>query len=506
MSDTEATRYHLPPGAEGLLRDGDTGGLRPVVTLAEAVPFTVLDCFDQSLREAGLLLFAARDRLELLLPDGRDLSQTGAAGFVGDLPEGPVRDVLAGVVSPLRRLLPVGTGELREGTLALLDDEGKTQARALLHLFTHTGGADVLLATPRGLRGYDAALVRLRDRLIACGGAAVEGDALYRGLFPDLASYTNKPALRIAPDETAFQTARAIIASLIPVMRANEPGIIADLDTEFLHDYRVALRKIRSVLSLFRGVFDPDQTVRLKARVSALMTPTGRLRDLDVYLLEREQFEDLLPEGLSGGLDAMFDLFAAERATAQARLAKHLQSGRYAREIEALRKIFSGGKALRRGARADIPSHDLACKLIWKRYRTICRMASDIGAHTEDAEIHQLRIHCKKLRYLMEFFGPAFPADAFAPLLKSLKKLQDSLGLFNDYSVQQASLRAFVTDLGDHQPHGIEIAQSVGALIAVLHRRQAEERDRITGSFETFSSPQVRRAFHDLFHREDAPS
>lgn len=504
MSYTEPTRYHLPAAALDLLTERDTGGLRPVLTLTEPAPFAVLDCFDQSLREAGLLLIATQDRLDLLLPDERELSQAGGTGFVADLPEGPVRAALADVVSPLRRLLPMGGGELREGTLALTDDEGKTHARALLHLFTGPGG-EQLLAAPRGLRGYDAALTRLRDRLIACGGAVVEGDALYRGLFPDFPLYTNKPALRIAPDETAFQTARAIIASLIPVMRANEPGIIADLDTEFLHDYRVALRKIRSVLSLFRGVFDPDQTVRLKARISALMTPTGRLRDLDVYLLERKAFEDLLPEGLSGGLDVMFDLFAEERATAQARLAKHLQSGRYAREIEALSKIFSGGKALRRGARADIPSHDLACKLIWKRYRTICRMASDIGAHTEDAEIHQLRIHCKKLRYLMEFFGPAFPSDAFTPLLKSLKKLQDSLGLFNDYSVQQASLRAFVAGLGDHQPHGIEIAQSVGALIAVLHRRQAEERDRITGSFETFSSPQVRRAFQDLFHREDAP-
>ena len=57
----------------------------------------------------------------------------------------------------------------------------------------------------------------------------------------------------------------------------DEPGIIGDYDTEFLHDYRVALRKVRSVLSLFQGVYSAKDTERLKLAVADVMKSTNKL-------------------------------------------------------------------------------------------------------------------------------------------------------------------------------------------------------------------------------------
>jgi len=54
--------------------------------------------------------------------------------------------------------------------------------------------------------------------------------------------------------------------------------------------------------------------------------------------------------------------------------------------------------------------------------------------------IHQLRINCKKLRYLMEFFTLLLPPAEIKKLIRSLKMLQDNPGNFNDYSVQQQFL------------------------------------------------------------------
>lgn len=501
MNRAEGPHCYILPGIPG--QDGAEDAQGPVLTLAENTHrFTILDCFDQSLRQSGRLLLETDGMFELRTDAGDRLSQSAQRErpFVADFAPGPVRDALADL-SPLRALLPIGEGDLRLGTLALLDDEGKTRARALLQVFDTGAGAPVVLALPQGLRGYDRSLRQLHAYLRALGGLAEEEGNLYRQLFPASHAYVARPEIRIGPDASAFDTASDIIDGHIPVMRANEAGIIADHDTEFLHDYRVALRKIRSVLSLFRDVYDPVQTAELKVRFSALMAPTGRLRDLDVYLLERESFYRLVPESLHAGLDRLFTMIGEEREEARARLARHLQSSAYDKDIRALTKLFEKRRKLLAGPNAARKSHGFACMLIWKRYRRICKAAALLGPASPDAEVHALRIDCKKLRYLMEFFAPAFPKAEISALLRPLKRLQDGLGLFNDLAVQQESLQQFVNELGSSVgDRHLDVAQSVGALIAVLHQRQEEERAKLHGALDQFTDAGTGAAFADLFH------
>jgi CHAD domain-containing protein len=485
------------------LAHDDVGGLKPALEREEASrPFAIRDSFDHSLRLSHRLLVEDGDRVELLSGSGAALIQaaTADARFVADFAAGPVRDALADL-SPLRALLPVASGVARSGRLLLVDDEGKTRARALLRELEPAGGNAVVLVTLQGVRGYAKALRDLVARIRECGGTALSVGNLYRMIDPDCVVYDPKPAIEVGRDETAFDAATDLISGYLPVARANEAGIVADLDTEFLHDYRIALRKVRSVLSLFKGVYDPDQTLELKARFSALMAPTGRLRDLDVYLLDQQRFFELVPEAMRGGLEAMFGLLGERRAEAQAALAQHLRGKAYGKEIKTLAKLFAKRRKLMPGPNASRASHDFASELIWKRYRRIGRIASGITTTTPDAEIHELRIECKKLRYLMEFFGPVFPQDSLRSLLRSLKKLQDSLGLFNDLAVQQARLLAFSDTLGD-EPRKLEIVQSLGALVVVLHQNQAAERERIVAAFADFNGDRTQGTFRRLFHAE----
>ncbi len=495
--------YTLPAHALDAWAGASFGKLTPVLTWDDDAPqFSVLDCFDQSLRHSGRLLLEIGGVFELLLDDGRLLSQSASrkGQFVSDFHDGPVKHALADL-SPLRSLLPLGSGALRRGTLALLDDDEKTHCRAHLHALTGTKGVGVVLITLQGLRGYDKALAALRNQIAACSGTVLDHGKLYADIFPGKGAYTAKPEIAIKPADTTYDAASDIVATYLPVARANETGIIADHDTEFLHDYRIALRKIRSVLSLFKDVYQADQTADLKARFSDLMTPTGRLRDLDVYLLEKQRFYGLLPNTLHSGLDVMFKMFTAEGKAAQAKLTDHLRSTRYETEIASLTKLFVKRKKLKSGPAASFAAQDYARTLIWRRYRKICKIGTAIGPEIPDAEVHALRIHCKKLRYLMEFFGPLFPKPAFKSLLRPLKHLQDNLGLFNDYSVQQISLQDFLRNVSD-KPSGstLAVAQSVGALTAVLHRRQIEERAKIVESFAQFNGPETQMTFRDLFH------
>lgn len=290
--------FYMPAQRLAELAGSDVAGLKPVLEWAQdRRAFSIRDSFDQSLRLSHRLLLEDGERIELLSASGGAVTQRAApeARFVAEFADGPVKEALSDL-SPLRALLPVAAGNARSGRLALVDDEGKTRARALLRELEPAEGEAVLLVTTQGLSGYDRALRDLIARIRACGGTSLSAGNLYRMIDPACIAYNPKPVIEVGRNETAFDAATDLIAGYLPVARANEAGIIADLDTEFLHDYRIALRKIRSVLSLFKGVYDPEQTMELKARFSALMAPTGQLRDLDVYLLDRQRFFDLVPD------------------------------------------------------------------------------------------------------------------------------------------------------------------------------------------------------------------
>ncbi len=504
MMETGSNSYFLKPDALASLAQGMIGNLTAVLTLKDgAIPFTLLDTFDQSLRRSGRMLLEIGETLELLMSDGRVLSQPAERNgrFVTDFQAGAIKQSLSDL-SPLRSLSPVGSGDVRRGMIAVLDDDHKTHCRAYLQIFASDGEERGALVTLQGLRGYGKSLGELRLHLEACGGAPLSFGEIYAEIFPEQNGYDAKPEVSMAPDDTAFDAATNIISAHFPVARANEGGIIEDHDTGFLHDYRIALRKIRSVLSLFKGVYEKDQSADLKARLSDLMKPTGRLRDLDVYLLERQRSYDLLPDTLHGGLDTLFRMLAEERMVEKAKLARHLASKTYEKEVAELAKLFMKRKKLRPGPAADLNAHDYARDLIWNRYRKICSIAGGIGPSSEDAEVHMLRIHCKKLRYLMEFFGSLFPEKDFKTLLMPLKRLQDDLGQFNDHSVQQVSLQDFLWK-GNNWPDGVdlEVAQSVGALTAVLHRQQLELRAKVVESFAQFNGPKKQKKFRHLFHQ-----
>ena len=423
----------------GDLPDGDLAtGIEPlrleVRCDGDADAFEVLDTHVGSVRRADQLLLRSGKRLTVLSGGDHVVSQDASPRhrFVEDLDEGPVKSALRNAPR-LRSLLRTGAGTISHREIRVTDDDDKTLARARLTTLSPDGDGQAITITElQPLRGYDKAMDRLRAHLVAVADNAPMGASdLADLLFPDQLRYEAKPDVAIAADDTAWHTANRIIAAYLRVARRNESGIIADHDTEFLHDYRVALRKVRSVLSLFKGAYSDDA---IRAFLAAVEDP--------------------------------------DRAG--------------------------------RGPKAHVGIGDFGSRLIWKRHRKICRLARTITADTPDERVHELRILCKKLRYLLEFFAPLYPASAVKPVLKPLKRLQDNLGLFNDYSVQQAFLLDF---LDRHEPLGhkrdLALAQSIGALIAVLHERQKEERARIMTSFSKFDGAEIRSRFGSLFHDKE---
>ncbi|WP_171098602.1 CHAD domain-containing protein [Ruegeria sp. HKCCD7255] len=488
--------FVLPGGAVEQALSGTLTGLELIDQTLER-RFVLLDCHDQSLRRSGRLLIETEGRLLFFDNTGRSCAQNakGQGRFVQDLPDGEVAQALVGFPQ-LRALIPITEGQMRQSDFVLRDDLQKTRLRGKV-LTLSTGELQVTALYLQRLKGNHRAFAETRNALFADAGAATGVEALFDALMPGQLPYMAKPVVELTCNEPAAQAATEIIRTFLKVARANETGVIADLDTEFLHDYRVALRRIRSVISLFKGAYSEAQTTELKTCFSDLMAPTGRLRDLDVYLLEKDLFYNLLPISLHAGLDEMFSRFQAERKAELTRLRRRLRGASYANHMAHLEHLFEDATHLEPGPNAGLGAYDYACALIWKRYRKLCKLARSITPETPDAQIHELRIRCKKLRYLMEFFAPLFHKSAFKTIIKPLKKLQDNLGNFNDCSVQQVSLLAFAAQQDD-----VQLSLAAGGLITVLNQKQQAERNRIMANFQHFDSAEIRDLFRSLFHHK----
>lgn len=121
-----------------------------------------------------------------------------------------------------------------------------------------------------------------------------------------------------------------------------------------------------------------------------------------------------------------------------------------------------------------------------------------IDSSSSAKALHRLRVECKKLRYLLEFFRSLYKPENLAPLVKDLKRLQDNLGTFNDLRVQQAAMKKFGRQMANE---GIAIGESREAIRSVvewLKVRQAKERKGFNKRFTQFSGTENRERLRRL--------
>jgi CHAD domain-containing protein len=108
--------------------------------------------------------------------------------------------------------------------------------------------------------------------------------------------------------------------------------------------------------------------------------------------------------------------------------------------------------------------------------------------------LHTVRIHCKKLRYLIEFFSELLPKGETEQVEKQLRRLQTCLGVFNDCSVQQQALLNYWERKREATGNHEGLALSIGGLVALLNHGQQAERERFHQTLNDFCSPQITRA------------
>jgi CHAD domain-containing protein len=150
---------------------------------------------------------------------------------------------------------------------------------------------------------------------------------------------------------------------------------------------------------------------------------------------------------------------------------------------------------------AELPIIELARNRIYKKFRGVAKTGSKILANTEDELLHALRIECKKLRYLMEFFANLVPRKKINALIAQLKNLQDNLGDFNDLCVQQEYLLNMATELPDDQQQLKKTLVAIGSLVEALNHEKQTVKGAFARTFADFAAPGNEQLFKELFSK-----
>jgi CHAD domain-containing protein len=496
--------------ADGVLAaaSAGAGGQLPAVRWADGGPArtcrrTWLDTFDWRLYRAALTLeqVTGRGSVELVLTgrDGEVLTAEQLPGgapswpcLLSALPPGPLRELLEPAVG-VRALLPVGRAVSRVRELRALNDDAKTIARleidkmAVSFPARATASPRLTLVPVRGYQGHadrlghalraqpgisDGAGSSLATALAAAGGRA--------GELPGKAS-----AVLLSKDLPAATAMATILTALLDAIEANVHGTTRDIDTEFLHDLRIAVRWSRSALKLCGPALPGGLARRFRPEFGWLGDLTTPTRDLDVYLLGLPAMAAGLVGAAESELAPFRDYLARSRAAAHAAMSRGLRSARFTRLAGTWRAALADVRQPRK--RPTVAQ--LADQRISAAHRKALESGLLITATSPAQSLHDLRKRCKELRYLVEMFGSLHDPAQRWQAVRELKALQDCLGEFQDAEVQRAEIRAFAAQMLADGSAPAATLLAMGEVAAGQALRQRKARSDFDGRFAAFASP-----------------
>jgi len=237
---------------------------------------------------------------------------------------------------------------------------------------------------------------------------------------------------KLSKSQTIADALAQHIWACLSHLQSNVLGAIAQLNDEYLHQIRLALRRLRLVLAMTHEIRADDELIDLQQQVKTLCIDFGDLRDWDVFISE-----SLASANLSD-LDLAKTLKASEKIRQQHHLLvrQNLQS----REFQQLLLRFGNwmlGNYWRRLAHKKLTLTNYAHDVL-NHFEQGVQKRGRRSKLNDNGGLHTLRIACKKLRYSVELFNDLLPRKKTERYLRQLSDLQDILGQLNDLSnVQQ---------------------------------------------------------------------
>jgi CHAD domain-containing protein len=467
-----------------------------------------LDTFDWRLHRAGFTLeyVSGRGPGELVLTSAAGERITAAAGGArwpapaGVLPSGPLRDRLEALTS-VRALLPAASAASSVSEFRLCNADEKTVAWLTVDDMLAAQPAAAELPTRlsvTAVRGYQSQADRIARYLATEPGVTPSAlpplDAVLATAGHTPGEYNGKIEVELTAAMPARGALAAVLMQLLGTLEANVAGTVRDIDTEFLHDLRVSVRRTRTALKLGGHLLPHGLADEYRPGFKWLGDLTTPTRDLDVHLLTFDAGAAALTSASPADLAPFHDYLAQRRAREQRRLARALRSARFTALTSNWRNALTGLAPARHGPSAG----HAATAIIRRAHRHVLAAGRVITDDSPPESLHDLRKRCKELRYALEFFASLYDPDTHRRAVRELKGLQDCLGIFQDCQVQQHEIRVIAADMMASHDVPATALLAMGDLSAQIGRRERRARGEFASRFADFASEPAQARFRAL--------
>lgn len=270
------------------------------------------------------------------------------------------------------------------------------------------------------------------------------------------------------------QSARRLALALLERAGAVSDRLREPADAEALHDFRVAIRRLRSTLRAYRPWLADSLSKKLLARLRDLAAATNPGRDAEVQL---------------AWVEAQRPYLRRHQRPGQAWLAKALAERRD-RAYQAVReRSLADFEALAGKLRARLSRYrievdlergwhsrslgEVLVEILEEHLQELAHDLAQVSSLADEREAHAARLEAKRLRYLLEPFADELPAAKAA--IRSLRALQDLLGELNDAHLLLAEIgRAHGVAAGERARLLHELALGGAESAAELRRTQRQ--------------------------------
>jgi triphosphatase len=292
--------------------------------------------------------------------------------------------------------------------------------------------------------------------------------------------------VQLNPQMSVADALRALVFGCIEHLQANERGVEDSDDIEYVHQARVAVRRLRSAFSVFRPAFAQEMFAHELQELRWLAAALGQARDWDVLMSETlPDVAAALPQ--EAGLQELMERCVGLRAGARRSAREAIAAKRYT-----LLLLELGGKFLRApwlvsedagASQRALPLLEFAAGVLADRHRKVIKQEG--LKELDAARLHRLRIRIKKLRYAAEFFSTLYDKKAVRDYVEKLTGLQELLGMMNDAATADRIARALRDDGGGEQIEGL------GLLRGWCAARAHDSRTRLSKAWKRLEASEV---------------
>ena len=294
----------------------------------------------------------------------------------------------------------------------------------------------------------------------------------------------------LATDPMA-EAGRKLFARQIRRMKSYQDGSRTGEDIESVHQMRVAIRRLRSLINLIAPHYRPKSLTKYSRGLRRIARALGAIRDLDVLIVDLQDFNETLPAESQPAMAAVIDVLDHSRSKHRQRLNTLFDSKgyrRFLRDFSRLCKKPGRGTAKLRNEQAPHQVRHVLPLLLHERLARVKAYDTVLPA-SEDTTLHALRVEFKQLRYALEHFRPLL-GSAAGRFVQQVKAMQEILGRIQDIAVfTDYMLR--LDDLPTDQAEVIE------AYIAARHVELVNLRARFDEEWTRFNNRATQRQFSD---------